>query len=54
MEMTEDLLLNLVKEVTGGATQLEVNGRMIQFGEKWRRVSFVEGLEEATKHRFPT
>lgn len=52
MEMTEEIVRGLVEMVTGG-WEIEIGGRVVDFSKPWRRVSLIEGLEEATKREFP-
>lgn len=48
MIMTEDLMRELVKFITGGY-ELNIDDRVVSFKDSWKRISLVNGIEEATK-----
>lgn len=61
MRLTEDFLCGLVKRVTGGKTTIEYQRDgpdsmpvTIDFSTPFRRVSMIEGLEEALGVKFPS
>ena len=56
--MTEQMISGMVKEITGSYIvpyAAEEGGEpvMIDFSPPWRRISMIEGLEEATGTKFP-
>eukprot|EP01039_Chlorochromonas_danica_P011429 gene11429-12778_t len=56
--LTEQMISGMVKEITGGYIvpyAAEEGGEpvMIDFTPPWRRISMIEGLEEATGEKFP-
>ena len=58
LEMTEQLICGMVKSITGSYIvpyAAEEGGEMAQidFTPPWRRISMIEGLEEATGTKFP-
>ena len=58
LEMTEDMVSSLVKEVTGSYIveyAAEEGGEPVQidFSRPWKRISMISGLEEATGVKFP-
>mmetsp|Transcript_2617 Transcript_2617/g.2770 ORF Transcript_2617/g.2770 Transcript_2617/m.2770 type:complete len:682 (+) Transcript_2617:69-2114(+) len=58
LEMTENMISNMVKEITGGYTvpySAEEGGEpvIIDFSPPWRRISMISGLEECTGTKFP-
>jgi len=58
IQMTEDMVSNMVKEITGSYVvhyAAEEGGEpvAIDFSPPWRRISMIDGLEEATGVQFP-
>lgn len=57
MDLTEDLVSSLVKEITGGyqTSYTTQSGEKydINWAKPWRRVELIPALEEATKTKFP-
>lgn len=58
MTLTEDMISNMVKDITGGYIvpyAAEEGGEVvnIDFTPPWKRVSMIEGLEEASGEKFP-
>lgn len=58
LEMTEDMVSSLVKEVTGSyivkyAADEGGEAVEIDFSRPWKRISMISGLEEATGVKFP-
>ena len=59
VQMTEQMISDMVKEITGSYIvpySAEEGGEpvMIDFSPPWRRISMIEGLEEATGTKFPS
>jgi lysyl-tRNA synthetase class 2 len=58
LEMTEQMISGMVKEITGGyivpyAAEEGCEPVLIDFSPPWRRISMIEGLEEAMGCKFP-
>ncbi len=58
LNMTEEMISGMVKAVTGGyvieyAAEEGKEPVKIDFSPPWKRISMIEGLEEATKTKFP-
>eukprot|EP01041_Mallomonas_annulata_P010497 gene10497-21896_t len=58
LEMTEEMISNMVKEITGGyivpyAAEEGGEAVSIDFTPPWRRISMISGLEECTGTKFP-
>ena len=58
LDITEEMISGMVKAITGGYIvpyAAEEGGEMVQidFTPPWRRISMIEGLEEATGTKFP-
>lgn len=54
MAFTEEMLADMVKFVTGSYEVKMPNGRVVNFKGPYKRVSIVEGLEEAMKVKLPS
>lgn len=58
LDMTEEMISGMVKEITGGYVipySAEEGGEpvMIDFSPPWKRIGMIEGLEEALGAKFP-
>ena len=58
LDMTEQMISGMVKEITGGyiipyAADEGGEPVMIDFSPPWKRISMIEGLEQATGTKFP-
>lgn len=58
LQMTEDMISGMVKEITGGyvvpySAEEGCEPVMIDFSPPWRRIGMIEGLEEALGVKFP-
>jgi len=50
MDLTEELITGLVREVTGGKTEINYQGQILNFSRPWKRLTLCEAIQDYCKN----